>query len=79
MAPSPLPNHIQHRLHQHLGLGAGDEGVGGDQEVQGPEFFVAGEVGYGLPLAAADDEGLEAGQFLGGEGLVMTQVQIQAA
>ena len=40
---------------------------------------MAGEVGYGFTLPAAHHQGLEAGQLFRSEGLIVAQVEVQAA
>ena len=52
---------------EELGLGTGDEGVGGDAEVEAVELMGADEVLDGLLGGAAGDEGAEGGDDGGGE------------
>ena len=58
---------------------AGDQHRRGHLNVQGPELPVAGEIGHGFTLPAPDHQGLEAGQFVGIEGLIVAEIEVQAA
>ena len=40
---------------------------------------MAGEIGHGFAFPAPDHQGLEAGQFVGIEGLIVAEIEVQAA
>ena len=58
---------VEDGFDEELGLGARDEGVGGDAEVEAVELVGADEVLDGLFGAAAGDEGAEGGDDRGGK------------
>ena len=60
-------NPVENGFNEELGFGAGDEGVGGDAEVEAVELLVAGEVLDGFLGGAAGDEGAVGAKEGGGE------------
>src|SRR3990170_91705 len=71
-------NQLDGSVDEGLGLGAGDEGVRRDQEVEAVELAVAGDVGGGLVGEAALEVGLEAGSGRLVQGLVEVGEEVSA-
>src|SRR3989304_2894194 len=71
-------NQLDGSVDEGLGLGAGDEGIRRDQEVEAVELAVAGDVGGGLAGEAALEVGLEAGGGRLVQGLVEVGEEVGA-
>ena len=76
---SEKPRRLQGRGYQRLGFRAGYQHRRGHLNIQGPELPVAGKISYRFAFPAPDHERLEAGQFFGVEGLVVAEIEVQAA
>ena len=58
---------LQNSFDQLFGLGAGDEDGGGDDEIQAPEFLMAGDVLRGNAAGAFGESGFISSGFVGGQ------------